>query len=82
MVQLVELELTLDRTAPIPLYLQLHHQLADLITAQEIPTGARLPASRDLAERLGVNRATVASAYDKLVADGLARSQSVRARSP
>ncbi len=58
----------------MPLYLQLHQQLAELIAAQKIPAGARLPASRDLAERLGVNRATVASAYDKLVVEGLARS--------
>jgi GntR family transcriptional regulator/MocR family aminotransferase len=75
MVQLDDLDLQMERSAPMPLYLQLHRQLAELIAAQKIPAGARLPAGRELAERLGVNRATVASAYDKLVADGLARSR-------
>src|SRR5262249_10384790 len=36
--------------------------------------GLKLPASRDLARTLGVNRATVVLAYEELVAAGWARS--------
>ena len=74
MVQLSDFDVNLDRDAPIPLYQQLRNQIAQLIAARKLPPGARLPARRDLAEYLGVNRATIANAYDRLVADGLARS--------
>src|SRR5581483_1164302 len=36
--------------------------------------GVKLPATRDLARTLGVNRATVVLAYEELVAAGLARA--------
>jgi GntR family transcriptional regulator/MocR family aminotransferase len=74
MVQLAHLIVSLERRAPVPLYLQLRNQITQLVSAGKLPPGSRLPASRDLAEQLGVNRATVSSAYDQLVADGLARS--------
>lgn len=74
MVQLGDLNLDLERSAPVPLYLQVRNQIVQLVTSGLLPPGSRLPASRELAERLGVNRATVSSAYERLVADGLARS--------
>lgn len=67
--------LSLDRSNPVPLYQQLRHQLAHLIVSKKLAPGTRLPASRELAAHLRVNRATVASAYDRLVAEGWARSR-------
>ncbi len=74
MVQLSGLGISLERSAPVPLYLQLRNQIAQFVASGKLPPGSRLPASRDLAEQLGVNRATVSNAYDQLVAEGLARS--------
>ncbi len=74
MVQLGDFNINLDRDAPMPLYQQLRNQIAHLIAARKLPPGTQLPARRDLAEVLGVNRATIANAYDRLVADGMARS--------
>jgi GntR family transcriptional regulator, regulator for abcA and norABC len=44
---------------------------AEQIHRGDLPPGTRLPPERRLAERLGVNRATVALAYAELVARGL-----------
>lgn len=74
MVQLGDFKLELQRDVPMPLYLQLRNQIAHLIATKRLAPGTRLPARRDLAEHLRVNRATIANAYDRLVADGLARS--------
>lgn len=68
------LTITLDRSSEVPLYQQVQSQIAQLIVAGKLAPGARLPASRDLAQGLGVNRATIASAYDGLAAEGLVRS--------
>jgi DNA-binding transcriptional MocR family regulator len=61
----------LNREDDIPLYLQIKHQIRDLILAGDLPLGTRLPAERKLAESLQVNRTTVATAYQELAADGL-----------
>jgi GntR family transcriptional regulator / MocR family aminotransferase len=50
---------------------QLHQQIRDAILDGRIRAGERLPATRDLAERLGVSRYTAGVAYDRLTADGL-----------
>src|SRR5262249_10304649 len=46
-----------------------------MITSGALKMGDRLPASRDLAKTLGVNRNTVAYAYEELEADALVTSQ-------
>jgi DNA-binding transcriptional MocR family regulator len=46
-----------------------------MITGGALKIGDRLPASRDLAKTLGVNRNTVAYAYEELEADALVASQ-------
>jgi 2-aminoadipate transaminase len=58
-----------------PLYLQIRHQIRDLILAGDLPLGARLPPERKLAESLGINRTTVSTAYQELAADGLVEGQ-------
>jgi GntR family transcriptional regulator/MocR family aminotransferase len=50
---------------------QLHRQIRDAILDARIRSGERLPATRDLAARLGISRYTVGVAYDRLIADGL-----------
>jgi 2-aminoadipate transaminase len=54
-----------------PLYRQLYASIKTNIQGGSIPHGTRLPATRELAHLLGVNRATVAAAYELLEKDGL-----------
>lgn len=61
----------LDRTSPVPLYLQISSQIRKLILTGALPEGSRLPPQRELASTLGVNRTTVVNAYQELAADGL-----------
>jgi GntR family transcriptional regulator/MocR family aminotransferase len=64
----------LDRKSPIPLARQIRGHLEHLIREGLLGPGVKLPATRDLARAVGVNRATVVEAYEDLVAGGLARS--------
>jgi len=45
-------------------------QLRDAIRTRRLPPGTQLPASRVLAEDLGVSRGVVVDAYAQLVAEG------------
>jgi GntR family transcriptional regulator/MocR family aminotransferase len=49
---------------------RIYQQLLDAITDGRLPAGSRLPATRALAEQLGCSRGTVATAYDRLTAEG------------
>ncbi len=42
-----------------------------LIGSGELATGSRLPATRELAGQLGLNRATISAAYELLESEGL-----------
>jgi 2-aminoadipate transaminase len=53
---------------------QIHLHIERLISRRVLPPGTKLPATRDLAQELGVNRATVSQAYEELVARGWARA--------
>ncbi|MCX4745323.1 PLP-dependent aminotransferase family protein [Kitasatospora sp. NBC_01287] len=44
--------------------------LRTAIREGRLPPGARLPATRDLAEQLGLSRGTVSQAYEQLIAEG------------
>ncbi|WP_329337214.1 PLP-dependent aminotransferase family protein [Streptomyces sp. NBC_00663] len=48
----------------------LERALRDAVRVGRLAPGARLPATRRLAEELGVSRGTVKAAYDQLVAEG------------
>ena len=61
----------LDRSSPVPLYLQISNQIRELILTGALPEGTRLPPQRELALELEVNRTTVVNAYQELAADGL-----------
>src|SRR5688572_2853105 len=54
-----------DDTA-MPIYQQLEEQLEALIADGSLPVGTVLPAERQLAESLGLSRATVQRAYSTL----------------
>src|SRR5258708_8789859 len=54
-----------------PLYRQLYLQVRDLIESGRVARGARLPATRELAGQLGLNRTTVSAAYELLETEGL-----------
>jgi DNA-binding transcriptional MocR family regulator len=59
------------------LYQQIREAISGSIVAGEM-SGRRLPPTREMAAALGVNRATVARAYQELEADGLVESGGAR----
>ena len=68
---LEEQPLPLHAVEPRRLYRQIADQLAGLISDGEFPPGARLPAERALAAKLGVSRASVREAIISLEIGGL-----------
>ncbi len=68
------MNIPLDREKPIALPRQIQAHLERLIRERLLQPGMKLPATRELAQSLGVNRATVAQAYEELVAAGWARA--------
>jgi GntR family transcriptional regulator len=60
--------ITIDPTQPVPPYVQIRDQIADLIGTGELPEGTRLPPVRQLAADLGLATGTVARAYQELEA--------------
>ncbi|MBZ5499946.1 MAG: PLP-dependent aminotransferase family protein [Acidobacteriia bacterium] len=68
--------LKIDRQAASPVFMQITNQLRQLIENGALKVGARLPATRSLAQALGVNRTTVCEAYQQLWALGYLESRS------
>src|SRR5574337_876037 len=68
------MEIPLDRSSRVPLVRQIRSHFERVIRQGLLAADVKLPATRDLARRLGVNRATVTAAYEELVAEGLARA--------
>jgi GntR family transcriptional regulator/MocR family aminotransferase len=66
--------ISLDRAAALPLHRQLYDSLRAHILDGKIPSGTRLPATRELANDLGISRNTVIAAYDALLAEGYLES--------
>ncbi len=65
------LPIHLQPESHVPLYVQLRDQLRSLVHAGDLRPGDRIPASRELAQLLGVHRTTVANAYAELESEGL-----------
>ena len=65
-----EILLHIDRSHPETLAGQLCAGIRDAIRTRRLAVGTRLPASRVLAEDLGVSRGVVVDAYAQLVAEG------------
>src|SRR5438093_13666940 len=68
------MNIPLDRGQPVPLARQIAAHFERLVRERLLAPGVKLPATRELAQSLGVNRATVALAYEELVAAGWARA--------
>jgi len=62
--------LTLDGNGPIPLYRQIHQRVREAVETGLLRPGDRVPATRALAQELGLARGTVATAYKLLIAEG------------
>ena len=71
----MEFKLALTHDSEIPLYRQVFAQIASKIRSGELARGERLPATRELAGQLGLNRTTVSAAYEMLEAEGLIAGQ-------
>lgn len=65
----------LDFESQSPLYRQLYEQIAEKIRLGSFRKGERLPATRELAGLLGLNRTTVSAAYEMLEEEGLIAGQ-------
>jgi GntR family transcriptional regulator len=61
----------LHRDSPVPVWAQIEADLAASITGGDLSVGDRLPAERELAEKLRVSRGTIRQALDALAARGL-----------
>jgi GntR family transcriptional regulator/MocR family aminotransferase len=59
-----------DHNSEVPLYRQIYDSIRHSILNGEFASQMRLPATRRLAEQLGVSRMTVVNAYDQLFAEG------------
>src|SRR5438874_4199303 len=68
-------DLNIDALSEVPIYRQVFQQLKSSIQTGELAKGSRLPATRELAGLLGLNRTTVSSAYELLEAEGLISGQ-------
>lgn len=61
--------LNLDSSSSEPVYRRIALEVRGAILDGRLAPGTRLPATRDLARQLGVNRNTVVAAYDALVGE-------------
>ncbi|MGQ4423926.1 GntR family transcriptional regulator, partial [Streptomyces violaceoruber] len=67
----VSLDLSVDRSSPVPLYFQLSQQLEAAIEHGALTPGSLLGNEIELAARLGLSRPTVRQAIQSLVDKGL-----------
>ncbi|MCI0344685.1 MAG: GntR family transcriptional regulator, partial [Chloroflexi bacterium] len=71
---MIDLPFRPDRESPSPLHRQLADCLRALVESGRLPSGAKLPATRELATSLGLSRSTVTLAYEDLVTEGTLRA--------
>ena len=69
------MRIPLDRQSETPIYQQIGTYLRQAILSGNLSSNTRLPACRQLAHDLGVNRSTVENAYSALEAEGLVFSR-------
>jgi GntR family transcriptional regulator/MocR family aminotransferase len=65
----------LQRSSGTPLSRQIYMQVRSAVLSGALRAGTRVPSSRLMAERLGVARASVVSAYEQLLAEGYVESR-------
>jgi DNA-binding transcriptional MocR family regulator len=67
--------LNLERNSEQPIFRQIYQQLKQLMENNTLKPGFRMPSTRALAERHGVNRSTVYKVYEELGAMGYLESR-------
>src|SRR5580698_10896532 len=67
--------LELDSQSSTPIYRQLYEQMRSAIVAGRMARGERIPPTRELAQSIGLNRATITAAFDVLESEGLIRRE-------
>lgn len=67
---MADVHITVSRALGVPLVTQIRDQVVSAISVGDLKAGQRLPAVRQLAAFLGINRNTVAQAYRLLENDG------------
>jgi len=65
-----------NKSSPVPLHKQITDFIKEKISNGEWTIGYKLPPQRTLAKALGVNRSTVVTAFDELIAEGLIEGKS------
>jgi DNA-binding transcriptional MocR family regulator len=65
----------LDPQSSTPLYRQLHEKIRSAIADGKMARGERIPPTRELAQSIGLNRATITAAFDVLESEGLIRRE-------
>jgi GntR family transcriptional regulator/MocR family aminotransferase len=68
--------LQVDRSREIPIHRQIYLAIRDYILEGRLGPDMSLPATRSLAQSLGVGRNTVIAAYDQLLAEGYIEARS------
>jgi 2-aminoadipate transaminase len=67
-------KLDIQTSSETPIYRQVYEQIRSAILAGRMGRGEKLPPTRELAGSIGINRATISSAYELLEADGLIKA--------
>jgi 2-aminoadipate transaminase len=70
----MRIAMELDPRSDVPLYRQIYEHVRDLVRSGKLARGEKIPATREMAGLLGLNRATVAAAYELLEAERLITS--------
>lgn len=73
-----DLNLHITKSSGVVVYLQIAQQIIDEIQRGRLIPTAAMPGTRELAEKLQVNRKTIVLAYDELIAQGWLISESRR----
>ena len=67
--------LNINNNASEPIFRQIVIQIRNMIDADVVKSGSKLPSTRRLAQKLGVNRSTIYKAYEELWALGYLESR-------
>lgn len=66
----MDLAITLDSSAALPLHRQLYEELRRAILTGRLLPKQRIPSTRVLARSLGISRSTVTQSYEQLLSEG------------
>lgn len=73
-----DLNLHITKSSGVVVYLQIAQQIMDEIQRGRLAPSTAMPGTRELAEKLNVNRKTIVMAYEELIAQGWLTTESRR----